>query len=70
MFSIAEKKKIAEGVEALLLSFNHSEMPTEKVRFELHIEGKEAWSWANIRPNWMHDDAGDLNERMDKLERR
>jgi hypothetical protein len=56
MFSMAEKKKIAEEVEKLILSFNHPEMPKERPEFKLHIDGKESWSWAIIEPNWHFED--------------
>ena len=56
MFSRKQKNKIAEEVEKLLLSFNHPEMPKEKPRFLLHVEGKEGWSWADIEPNWKYED--------------
>ena len=56
MFSVSEKKQIAEGIEKLLLSFNHPEMPDEKPIFKIHIDGKESWSWADIEPNWKYDD--------------
>lgn len=56
MFSVAEKMKIADGIEKLLLSFNHLEMPKEKPKFKIHIEGKEDWSWADIEPNWVFND--------------
>jgi hypothetical protein len=52
MFSMEQKKLIAEEIEKLLLSFKHPEMPTEKPSFSLHIDGKESWSWADIKPNW------------------
>ncbi len=55
MFSITEKKKIANEIEKLLLSFNHPEMPTEKPNFKIHIDGKESWSWADIEPNWKYE---------------
>ena len=51
MFSMKEKVFIAAEVEKILLSLNHPEMPKEKPEFQLHIEGKEAWSWANVEPN-------------------
>lgn len=51
MFSTEEKQKIAEVVEEVLLSFNHPEMPQEKPNFKLHVDGKEDWSWADIKPN-------------------
>ncbi len=52
MFSMNQKKLISQEVEKLLLSFDHPEMPTEKVEFSLHVNGKEDWSWADIEPNW------------------
>ena len=56
MFSVAEKRQIATAIEALLISLKHPEMPTEKPRFKLHVDGKEGWSWADIEPNWVFDD--------------
>jgi len=56
MFSLEQKQKISTEVEKLLLSFNHPEMPTEKPKFNLHIYGKENWSWADIEPNWTFED--------------
>ncbi len=55
MFSIAEKQKIADGIERLLLELAHPEMPKERPVFELHVKGKESWSWADIKPNWEHE---------------
>ena len=52
MFSMEQKKQIAAAVEKTLLSFNHPEMPTEKPKFHLRVDGKESWSWAEIEPNW------------------
>ena len=52
MFSLREKQDIALKVEKILLSYNHPEMPEEKPMFTLHVDGKEAWSWADIKPNW------------------
>ena len=55
MFSIEEKKQIAAAVEKVLLDLRHPEMPTEKPVFHLHVDGKESWSWADIKPNWTFD---------------
>ena len=55
MFSVAEKKKIAEEIEKLLLSFEHPEMPKQQPDFKIHINGKESWSWADIEPNWKYE---------------
>ena len=52
MFSVKEKQYLAQEIEKLLLSLKHPEMPTEKPKFTLHVEGKERWSFAQIEPNW------------------
>ena len=52
MFSMAEKKHIAEVIEKTLLDLNHPEMPNKRPVFKLHVDGKESWSWADIEPNW------------------
>ncbi len=56
MFSVTEKKEIARKIEKILLDLNHPEMPTEKPKFKLHVDGKEDWSWADIEPNWVFED--------------
>jgi hypothetical protein len=53
VFSAEEKQLIAAKVEEVLLSLNHPEMPKERPVFELHVEGKSYWSWADIEPNWV-----------------
>ncbi len=55
MFSKKEKEKIATVIEKLLLELNHPEMPKEKPKFKLHVDGKENWSWADIEPNWVYE---------------
>ncbi len=52
MFSTEEKKQIAAAVEKVLLDLKHPEMPTERPKFSLRVDGKEDWSWALIEPNW------------------
>ena len=56
MFSVAEKRKIADVIEKTLLELNHPEMPDKKPLFKLHVSGKEDWSWADVEPNWVFDD--------------
>ena len=56
MFSVTEKRKIAEAVEKILLDLKHPEMPKEKPSFKLNVVGKNDWSWAEIEPNWEFDD--------------
>ncbi len=58
MFSVKEKMAIAEAIEKVLLDLNHPEMPDEKPKFKLHVEGKESCSWADIEPNWTFDGTG------------
>lgn len=52
MFSMKEKAFIAQKVEEILLSLDHPEMPKSRVKFALRVDGAEAWSWADISPNW------------------
>ena len=56
MFSKAQKQKIAQAVEEILLSFDHPEMLIENPKFTLRVEGKESWSFAVIEPNWTYKD--------------
>ena len=58
MFSMKEKIKLAGIIEKALLDLNHPEMPGEKPRFQLHVEGEESWSWADIVPNWLWKKGG------------
>lgn len=58
MFSVKEKQKIAEALEKVLLEIDHPEMPKEKPDFTLHVNGKEGWSFADIKPNWFWEDQG------------
>ena len=55
MFSVKEKQHIARVMEKTLLKLKHPEMPKEKPSFKIHIDGKEAWSFADIEPNWKFD---------------
>ena len=58
MFSTAEKQKIADAVAAVLTEINHPEMNKEKPYFELLVIGKESWSFADIKPNWLWEMQG------------
>ena len=55
MFSPEQKRIIAATVESILLTMNNHEMPKEKPIFHLHVNGKEDWSWADIKPNWTQE---------------
>ena len=68
MFSIEQKQHIAREIEKLLLSLNHPEMPKVNPMFTLHVDGKEDWSWADIKPNWTYNEqpapTNKFNEQM------
>lgn len=51
MFSIKQKRRIAEKIQQILRETNHSELPVGEIQFNLHVNGAESWSWANIRNN-------------------
>lgn len=56
MFSMQEKIKIADTIEKLLLKLDHPEMPKEKPKFHLRVDGEQSWSFAEIDPNWTFND--------------
>lgn len=51
MFSVRQKRDIANAVQQILRATNHPELPTGEIQFELHVSGAELWSWADIRNN-------------------
>lgn len=51
MFSVQQKREIAEQVQRILRATNHPELPTGEISFSLHVDGAEGWSWADIRNN-------------------
>lgn len=51
MFSVQQKREIAEAVQKILRATNHPELPEHEIHFELHVWGAEDWSWADIRNN-------------------
>ena len=70
MFSMKQKQFIASEVEKLLLGLGHPEMPKKKPEFHLHVNGEQAWSWADIEPNHHYETkepgVNPWNEAMDK----
>ncbi len=67
MFSVREKRKIADAVQTILRETAHPELPHGEIRFLLHVEGAEAWSWADIQNNGAVDRpaVNPHNERQD-----
>ena len=51
MFSVRQKRKIADAVQKILRDTNHPELPDGEIEFQLHVQGAEGWSWADIRNN-------------------
>ena len=51
MFSVQQKRDIADAVQAILRATNHPELPAGEISFYLHVDGAESWLWANIRNN-------------------
>ncbi len=51
MFSIHQKREIADKIQSLLRETNHPELPEEEIGFVLHVNGAEDWSWAIIHNN-------------------
>ncbi len=51
MFSIDQKRTISEKVQRILRETKHPELPESEIRFSLHVDGAESWSWADIKNN-------------------
>ncbi len=51
MFSVQQKRDIAEKVQEILRETNHPELPEGEIKFTLHVNGAEMWSWADIQNN-------------------
>lgn len=51
MFSVRQKREIADAVQEILKKTAHPELPHGEISFLLHVDGAEAWSWADIRNN-------------------
>jgi hypothetical protein len=51
MFSVKQKRDIADAVQKILRATGHPELPTGEIQFALRVAGAESWSWADIRNN-------------------
>lgn len=51
MFSVKQKREIADKVQKILQDTKHPELPEGEINFALHVDGAESWSWADIRNN-------------------
>ncbi len=70
MFSVREKREISAKIQSILRDTKHPELPEDgEISFQIHVDGLESWSWADIRNN------GDVlppsvnlhNESMDSI---
>jgi len=51
MFSVEQKRAIADAVGQVLRATHHPELPDTEIQFQLHVDGKEDWNWADIKNN-------------------
>lgn len=51
MFSVQQKRDIADAVQKILRATNHPELPAGEISFTLHVNGAQSWSWADICNN-------------------
>jgi len=51
MFSIAEKRSIADQIQKILRDTNHPELPEGEIEFAIHVKGEYHWSYADIKNN-------------------
>ncbi|MCK9568798.1 hypothetical protein M0R72_07655 [Candidatus Pacearchaeota archaeon] len=67
MFSVLQKREIAEKIQTILRETVHPELPEGEIQFEIHIKGAESWSWAVIRNNGAVTNPGvnPWNEKQD-----
>jgi hypothetical protein len=67
MFSVRQKREIADAVQKILRDTNHPELPNGEIKFHLHVNGAESWSWADIQNNGsvLTPDINPWNEKQD-----
>ena len=51
MFSLRQKRMIADAVQRALRDTNHPELPDGEIQFQLLVNGEYSWSWACIHNN-------------------
>lgn len=69
MFSVRQKREIADKVQAVLRETKHPELPEGEISFLLHVDGAETWSWADIKNNGAvtNPSVNPHNEMMDRV---
>ena len=68
LFSVKQKREIADKVQKILRETNHPELPEGEISFHLHVLGAESWSWADIKNNGSvtNPQVNPWNEAQDK----
>jgi hypothetical protein len=68
MFSVRQKREIADKVQAILRETSHAELPEGEISFDLHVYGLASWSWADIKNNGAvtNPSVNAHNETMDR----
>lgn len=51
MFSVRQKREIADKIQQLRRETNHPELPQGEISFHLHVQGAASWSFADIKNN-------------------
>lgn len=51
MFSVRQKREIADAVQRILRETQHPELPEGEIQFALHVSGSTPMSWADILNN-------------------
>lgn len=69
MFSVNEKRKIADAVQKILRDTGHVELPEGEIQFSLLVDGNSSLSYAHIHNNGSEPQPGvnPHNEAMEKL---
>ena len=49
MFSVRQKREIADAVQKILRDTEHPELPEGEIEFTLHVKGDHVWSWPELR---------------------
>jgi hypothetical protein len=68
MFSVRQKRAIADAVQKVLRETGHPELPSGEIEFTLHVLGAESWSFAYIQNNGAvtNPSVSQHNERQDQ----
>jgi len=68
MFSVRQKREIAEAVQKILRETNHPELPPGEISFILQVAGDGPLSWAVIQNNSAvtEPDVNPYNELQDR----